>query len=95
MEPGSSDYINASFIQGSENADLPKYIATQGPLPSTVKDLWSMVLQQQCPVIVMLTCIVVGNQVHYFSSKKFPKLLPMQLAWLGNSIQQGGSCDKA
>ncbi|KAH9537671.1 hypothetical protein CY35_16G065300 [Sphagnum magellanicum] len=69
MEPGSSDYINASFIQGSGNADLPKYIATQGPLPSTVKDLWSMVLQQQCPVIVMLTCIVVGNQkkcAHYF-----------------------------
>ncbi|CAK9208557.1 unnamed protein product [Sphagnum jensenii] len=69
MEPGSSDYINASFIQGSGNADLPKYIATQGPLPSTVKDLWSMVLQQQCPVIVMLTGVVVGNQkkcAHYF-----------------------------
>ncbi|XP_071383726.1 receptor-type tyrosine-protein phosphatase O [Centroberyx affinis] len=48
-----SDYINANYIPGYKS---PKeYIATQGPLPETRNDFWKMVLQQQSPIIVMLT----------------------------------------
>ncbi|KAG0578237.1 hypothetical protein M758_4G007400 [Ceratodon purpureus] len=60
--PNSSDYINASFVQDPVHEDLPRYIATQGPLPDTAGDLWTMVLQQRCPIIVMLTRIADGDQ---------------------------------
>ncbi|KAJ1977977.1 tyrosine protein phosphatase 1 [Dimargaris xerosporica] len=49
-----SDYINASWVvppwQGGQ-----AYIATQGPISSTIADFWWMVWQQQVAVIVMLT----------------------------------------
>ncbi|XP_070785447.1 receptor-type tyrosine-protein phosphatase O [Enoplosus armatus] len=48
-----SDYINANYILGYKHAK--EYIATQGPLPETRNDFWKMVLQQQSPIIVMLT----------------------------------------
>lgn len=60
--PGS-EYINANYIRqepqegcpvGSE-VGLKSYIATQGCLPSTVADLWSMVWQENVRVIVMTT----------------------------------------
>uniref|UniRef100_A0A1I7W2N0 protein-tyrosine-phosphatase n=1 Tax=Loa loa TaxID=7209 RepID=A0A1I7W2N0_LOALO len=31
------------------------YIAAEGPMPNTVNDFWSMVLQERTPVIVMVT----------------------------------------
>ncbi|XP_073394366.1 protein-tyrosine-phosphatase PTP1 isoform X2 [Physcomitrium patens] len=68
-DPTCSDYINASFVQDNAHEDLPRYIATQGPLPSTVSDFWTMVLQQRCPVIIMLVGVVDGDQskyAHYF-----------------------------
>ncbi|PRD28994.1 UNVERIFIED_CONTAM: Ptprj [Trichonephila clavipes] len=34
---------------------LLEYIATQGPLPNTVNDFWTLAWQQSVPVIVMLT----------------------------------------
>eukprot|EP00063_Salmo_salar_P020146 XP_013994981.1 PREDICTED: receptor-type tyrosine-protein phosphatase N2-like isoform X1 [Salmo salar] len=51
---GSSDYINASPIMDHDPRN-PAYIATQGPLPSTVSDFWQMVWENGCVVIVMLT----------------------------------------
>ena len=50
---GHSDYINASHIPGL----VPgvNYIVTQGPMDNTVADFWSMVWQEDCPGIVMLT----------------------------------------
>ncbi|XP_031746899.1 tyrosine-protein phosphatase non-receptor type 18 [Xenopus tropicalis] len=50
-EEEGSDYINASFIKGTDPGR--GYIATQGPLPHTIQDFWRMVWQYQVKVIVM------------------------------------------
>ncbi|KAI8077740.1 protein-tyrosine phosphatase-like protein [Halteromyces radiatus] len=51
LGPAGDDYINASWIEWQSR----RYIATQGPLPSTCGDFWRMVLEQQVNVIVCLT----------------------------------------
>lgn len=48
------EYINANYIRGFDGEDRA-YIATQGPLAHTVADLWTMVLQERAPAIVMIT----------------------------------------
>ncbi|XP_072566306.1 receptor-type tyrosine-protein phosphatase O-like isoform X1 [Paramormyrops kingsleyae] len=48
-----ADYVNANYIPGYKLAR--EYIATQGPLPETRNDFWTMVLQQKSRVVVMLT----------------------------------------
>ncbi|XP_061715774.1 tyrosine-protein phosphatase non-receptor type 4 [Cydia pomonella] len=56
----TGDYINASYI----NMEIPSselvltYIATQGPLPSTVGDFWQMVWESESSLVVMLTVLV-------------------------------------
>ncbi|XP_037537333.1 receptor-type tyrosine-protein phosphatase N2 [Nematolebias whitei] len=65
---GNSDYINASPIMDRDPRN-PAYIATQGPLPSTVADFWQMVWENGCVVIVMLTPLVengVKQCYHYW-----------------------------
>ncbi|XP_060089233.1 tyrosine-protein phosphatase non-receptor type 7 [Heteronotia binoei] len=47
-------YINANYIRGYDGQEKA-YIATQGPMLNTVNDFWTMVWQEQVPVIVMLT----------------------------------------
>ncbi|XP_076806506.1 receptor-type tyrosine-protein phosphatase H-like isoform X3 [Clavelina lepadiformis] len=54
--PGSSDYINASYIPGYSKEK--EYIATQGPLRTTNDDFWRMIWEQDSRNIVMLTQIV-------------------------------------
>ncbi|VVA94970.1 unnamed protein product [Arabis nemorensis] len=55
----SKGYVNASFIKTSSSSEsISQFIATQGPLPHTLEDFWEMVIQQHCPVIVMLTRLV-------------------------------------
>ncbi|XP_034831989.1 tyrosine-protein phosphatase non-receptor type 4 [Maniola hyperantus] len=55
----TGDYINASYI----NMDIPNsdlvltYIATQGPLASTVGDFWQMVWESESSLVVMLTVL--------------------------------------
>ncbi|XP_037136004.1 receptor-type tyrosine-protein phosphatase N2 isoform X2 [Syngnathus acus] len=49
-----SDYINASPIMDHDPRN-PTYIASQGPLPSTVADFWQMVWESGCVVVLMLT----------------------------------------
>ncbi|XP_068633737.1 tyrosine-protein phosphatase non-receptor type 4 [Battus philenor] len=56
----TGDYINASYI----NMEIPNsdivltYIATQGPLASTVGDFWQMIWESESSLIVMLTVLV-------------------------------------
>ena len=56
----NGDYINASYV----NMEIPgsgivnRYIATQGPLASTVGHFWQMVLEAGTGLIVMLTPLV-------------------------------------
>jgi len=56
------DYINASHINNLTPCS-PKYIASQGPIPQSFVDFWTMVWEQHCVVIVMLTNEVEGTKL--------------------------------
>lgn len=69
---GACDYINASHLSAS--GSNKKYIATQGPLPATFDDFWSVVWEQDVRVIVMLTAMSEGGQLKchpYWEDKEF------------------------
>ncbi|XP_039614161.1 tyrosine-protein phosphatase non-receptor type 9 [Polypterus senegalus] len=57
----SSDYINASFMDGYRRKNT--YIATQGPLPKTFGDFWRMVWEQKVLIIVMTTRVVERGRI--------------------------------
>ena len=62
----SHGYINASYVRRPSYNELdgtanvasyetrPEYIATQGPLDSTVADFLTMLCEQRVPVVIML-----------------------------------------
>ncbi|KAI8912635.1 protein-tyrosine phosphatase-like protein [Gorgonomyces haynaldii] len=52
-------YINASPLHG---LDGTVYIATQGPLESTIRDFWMMAFVKKSPLIVMLTLLEEGHK---------------------------------
>lgn len=56
----SGDYINANYVNMtiSNTTTVNKYIATQGPLPSTTDDFWQMILEDKCNLIIMLTTLI-------------------------------------
>ncbi|XP_059180532.1 receptor-type tyrosine-protein phosphatase H-like [Centropristis striata] len=58
---GTSDYINASYMPGYNSSR--EYIATQGPLPTTVNDFWTMIWEQKIKGIVMVTNCNEGGRV--------------------------------
>ncbi|XP_015255525.1 PREDICTED: receptor-type tyrosine-protein phosphatase H-like, partial [Cyprinodon variegatus] len=70
----TSDYINASYIPGYSSKR--EYIATQGPLPSTVRDFWRMVWEQRVKCIVMVTNCIEGGRT------KCERYWPERTKWL-------------
>ena len=58
---GSCDYVNASHLRSARSNK--RYIASQGPLPATFEDFWSVVWEQDVRVIVMLTAESEGGQL--------------------------------
>ncbi|KAH7040342.1 uncharacterized protein B0I36DRAFT_234887 [Microdochium trichocladiopsis] len=77
---GACDYINASHIETAKSNK--RYIASQGPLPATFDDFWSVVWDQDVRVIVMLTAEMEGGQLKchpYWKERDFGliKLKPL------------------
>lgn len=69
---GDGQYINASLISQEFQGVQWGYIASQGPLEGTSGDFWRMVIEQQCPVVVMLTPVAEGAKAKcwaYFAEK--------------------------
>lgn len=69
---GSCDYVNASHVQSK--GSYKRYIASQGPLPATFEDFWSVIWDQDVRVIVMLTAESEGGQLKchpYWKDKEF------------------------
>uniref|UniRef100_A0A1A8LXF7 Protein tyrosine phosphatase, non-receptor type 13 n=1 Tax=Nothobranchius pienaari TaxID=704102 RepID=A0A1A8LXF7_9TELE len=56
-------YINANFIDMQVKDETYRYIACQGPLPTTLGDFWQMVWEQKSNVIAMMTQEVEGGKV--------------------------------
>lgn len=50
-----TDYINANYIRPPIESLGRDYIATQGPLATTINDFWHMVQQETVKAIVMIT----------------------------------------
>lgn len=64
MNHDEGDYINANYVNMEiPNGTINRYIATQGPLPNTVKDFWRMVQQESSHLIVMLTTVLERGRV--------------------------------
>ncbi|KAH3686294.1 hypothetical protein WICPIJ_002743 [Wickerhamomyces pijperi] len=68
------DYINANFITVPQvNPDL-NYIATQAPLPSTIKDFWKLCFSNDVKLIVSLTNLteygISKSDVYWENSKE-------------------------
>ncbi|XP_066976141.1 uncharacterized protein [Macrobrachium rosenbergii] len=53
-EDPTNDYINANYVRGYDGEEKA-YIVTQGPLAHTVVDLWTLVMQEKAPAVVMIT----------------------------------------
>lgn len=78
---GTCDYINASHIKASRSNK--RYIASQGPLPATFDDFWSVVWDQDVRVIVMLTAESEGGQLKchpYWRDKEFGPIRLKQIS---------------
>lgn len=89
----SSDYINASYIQGVRPNGVTvqnMYIATQGPLDRTIPDFWQMIWEQSCPFIVMLTNPIENKKVKcatYWPEKdNYKNLITMRLRNLQEEV---------
>lgn len=73
------NYINASYIQPEFTKNRNEFdknnstlIATQGPLPETIKDFWTLVYNQNLSFIYNLTCEEEGGRVK--CAKYWPNL---------------------
>ncbi|GAA6060831.1 hypothetical protein JCM10212_005249 [Sporobolomyces blumeae] len=58
--PSATDYINASHLRLPPSAK--RFVASQGPLPTTYSDFWQMCEQEHVGVIIMLTNLNEGGR---------------------------------
>lgn len=66
------DYVNANHVKPPWSNK--RYIATQGPIPVTFADFWSVIWQQDVRVIVMLTAEKEGGQIkahNYWDAQQY------------------------
>lgn len=79
----ADDYVNASYVQPL--GTRKRYIATQGPLPATFVDFWTLVWEQNVHVIVMLTREIENAMVKCGTYWVESSYGPLQLQLLGTS----------
>ncbi|CAF3641045.1 unnamed protein product [Adineta steineri] len=60
-----NDYINANYINMPiiSTDIVNRYIATQGPLPTTCEAFWQMIWEQECTLIIMLTTLFESGRI--------------------------------
>ncbi|GAA5925378.1 hypothetical protein JCM1841_002826 [Sporobolomyces salmonicolor] len=58
--PSATDYVNASHLYLPPSSK--RFIASQGPLPTTFRDFWQMCDQEHVGVIIMLTNLHEGGR---------------------------------
>ena len=78
---GSCDYVNASHIKASRSNK--RYIASQGPLPATFEDFWTVVWEQDVRVVLMLTAESEGGNLKchpYWKGRDFGAIKLKQLS---------------
>ncbi|KAJ9531782.1 hypothetical protein QJQ45_021935 [Haematococcus lacustris] len=98
LRDGQQQYVNASYVRQADRnlgGEL-NYLATQGPLPSTVADFWRMVYEQQVPTVIMLTNVTERGIVKchpYYPDKPGDNLTPgkdIQVACLSSAQHHDG-----
>ena len=52
-----------SILQGPFKEDKKMFVATQGPLQSTIESLWELVLNKKISLIIMLSDLIEDNRV--------------------------------
>ncbi|XP_041476054.1 uncharacterized protein LOC121424434 [Lytechinus variegatus] len=80
----STDYINASFINTFLKRNV--LLATQSPLPNTVVDLWRLVIDRKCPVIVMLNELDGESCVQYWPEEESIAFGPLEVTALESGL---------
>ncbi|XP_072179579.1 receptor-type tyrosine-protein phosphatase T-like [Diadema setosum] len=81
----STNYINASLMNTFTEEGV--FVVTQAPLPNTVVDMWRLVFDWKCPVIVMLNELDPsdGTCPQYWPSEGTIQMGSLNIAQVGSS----------
>ena len=60
-------YINANYVTCPFSAEKNVFIATQGPIPSSMNNFWTMVWNEMITVVVMLCGLEEHGRVRFTS----------------------------
>ncbi|XP_071504202.1 receptor-type tyrosine-protein phosphatase kappa-like [Diadema antillarum] len=81
----STDYINASLMNTFTEEGV--FVVTQAPLPNTVVDIWRLVFDWKCPIIVMLNKLdpTDGTCPQYWPNEGTIQMGSLNIARVGSS----------